>query len=370
MMFTLIHTPLRALTLLALVFSLAACDSFTDAPYSPEKAADKLNDVVKRIDWNTNLVKRRANISLTKTNLMDSLPPIDNYPIKAGPTGNQPNSATIEIFSSSEKSGDGPDGWLTEVVTAFNRANIKLDDGRTAQVALRKIASGTAYQFIASGRYKPQAFTPSNALWGEMVKAHGVKLTIERERLVGNTAGIVMKQEVAERLKAEYPSLSVENLIDAVVQGKLIMGYTNPYASSTGLNFLVTVLNAFSGSADEGMLEPAVVSALQRFQQGVPFVAMTTLQMRESVSGNGTLDAFVMEYQTFAKTTPPMANEYVFIPFGYRHDNPLYSVGDLEPTQRQVLDRFLSFIDKPEYTALADRFGFNADKNYRSAYPL
>ncbi len=357
---------------LALTGALTACDFVggNAGPMSREKSEEMLHKLVEKINWNTKIVTRRANVSLTSNNLMDSLPPIDQFPIGVGPQIWGKQQAVIEIFSSSEKAGDGPDGWLTELATDFNAADIRLSDGRSAKVALRKVASGTAYQFIASGKYRPQLFTPSNALWGEMVRAHGVKITTERERLVGNTAGIVMKKSVAERLEQEYTTLSVENLIDAVVQGKLVMGYTNPYASSTGLNFLVTILNAFSGATDEQMLKPEVVSALQRFQQGVPFVAMTTLQMRESVSGNGTLDAFVMEYQTFAQTSPPMANDYVFIPFGFRHDNPLYSVGDLDVTQQQILKAFLLFADKPTYRKRADRYDFNANKDYTSAYQL
>ena len=72
-------------------------------------------------------------------------------------------------------------------------------------------------------------------------------------------------------------------VIDDVASGDLVMGYTDPFASSTGLNFLVTVLDSFAGGEEERMLDPDVVSTFERFQENVPFVALTTLQMRESV---------------------------------------------------------------------------------------
>ena len=56
-----------------------------------------------------------------------------------------------------------------------------------------------------------------------MAAAHGVTVTPVRERLVGNIAGIVMKSDTAKKLRQSYGSLNVRNLVDAVVQGKIIM---------------------------------------------------------------------------------------------------------------------------------------------------
>ena len=42
---------------------------------------------------------------------------------------------------------------------------------------------------------------------------------------------------------ATYGDLTAANLVDAVIAGDLVMGYTDPFASSTGLNFLLTVLD-------------------------------------------------------------------------------------------------------------------------------
>jgi len=101
------------------------------------------------------------------------------------------------------------------------------------------------------------------------------------------------------------------------------MGYTNPYQSSTGLNFLLTILNSFAENDEQQMLSPDVASAFEAFQAGVPFVAQTTLQMRDAAQGSGVLDAMVMEHQSWVNVKG--MDDYVFVPFGVRHDSPLYA---------------------------------------------
>ena len=322
--------------------------------------------LLSSITWTRDHVRRRAKISLSsQPDLKDSLPEIGHFDLVVAPA-KSPSAITVEVFSSTEKAGKGTDGWLVEVAKAFNEAGVKVD-GRHAQVALRRIASGTGYQFIASGKYTPDGFSPSNHLWIRMAEAHGVLMRPVAERLVGNTAGIVMKTEVVAKVREQYNTVTVESLIDSVVQGRLVMGYTNPFASSTGLNFLVTVLSTFANGAEKKLLDPDVVGTFESFQRGVPFVALTTLQMRDSVVEGGRLDAFVMEQQTFRKTAA-LANGYEFIPFGMRHDNPLYAVGDISAERRAVLDAFAKFAAGERYRQLADEYGFNQQDAYAPTF--
>ena len=335
---------------------------------SYEKAAARLAALKKKVQWSENLVQRRAQIQLAGAqDITQMLPDIERFPLM-----NQPqaagNDVVVEIFASTEKSGAGTDGWMVEVAEAFNAANQRLKSGQRAFVTIRKIASGTAYEFIASRKYLPDAFSPSSNLWGQMAAAHNVNMTPIREKLLGNIAGIVMKKTVADQMKAAYGSLDVKNLIDAVVQGKLAMGYTDPFASSTGLNFLFTVLATFAGGNEQMMLDPSVVSAFENFQKGVPFVSQTTLQMRDSVEKGGALDAFVMEYQTFSKTQILQAG-YEFVPFGVRHDNPLYGVGELRAEKLEALQMFAAFAEQAKFQASAANYGFNPALDYASAFP-
>jgi Ca-activated chloride channel family protein len=324
-------------------------------PLSYDEAVDELSDLMKEVTWREDIVDRVSSVSIEASDLEDSLPAINTFPLVVNPSG---GAAAAEIFVSTEKSGSGTDGWMVEAAKAFNGQNQRLQSGKTAKIRIRKIASGTGYQFIASGKYLPQAYSPSNHLWVRMAEARGVTMTPIREKTVGNIAGIVMKSEVFEGLKQATGSLSVADIIDAVVQGNMATGYTNPYASSTGLNFLVTVLATFAGGEESKMLSPEVVSAFEAFQRGIPFVALTTLQMRDSVRRDGSLDAFVMEYQTFIKTEE-LSSDYEFIPFGLAHDNPLYAVGDLDPDRAEALELFAAFLESGTYRELASDYGFN-----------
>ena len=259
---------------------------------------------------------------------------------------------------STEKSGDGTDGWLTEVAQDFNDADITLADGTPAAVDIRKIASGTGYQFIATGNDLPDAFSPSNQLWIEMASTE-VPVTEIRSQLVPNVAGLVMKSETADQLRESYPTVDAAAIIDAVIAGDIVMGYTNPFASSTGLNFLLTVLDDIAAGDEARLTSPDVASVFEEFQKRVPFVALTTLQLRDSVENeSGTLDAFVMEWQTFTNTDE-LRNGFEFFPFGVRHDNPLFAVGDVPADTLEVLEAFAAFAEGEDAQQKAAEFGFD-----------
>ena len=306
----------------------------------------------------------RANISLTKTNLLSMLPELDEYPIVIGPPDGR-NVESVEIFTSSEKSGEGRDGFYVELARAFNDAGVTLEDGRRAAVRVRRIASGLGAQFILSGRYVPDAFSPSNTLWGEMLRADRVELDTVADATAPNTAGVIVKKSRVDEIVTD-DALDIGKLLTLVTNGEFAMGYTNPYQSSTGLNFLLTVLESFAGGDEAAMLSPDVASAFEAFQAGVPFVAQTTLQMRDAAQGSGVLDAMVMERQSWANVTG--MGEDTFVPFGVRHDSPLYATREADDGEREVLERFAAFA--AEQGGALDRFGFGLDPDYESAWMI
>ena len=59
-----------------------------------------------------------------------------------------------------------------------------------------------------------------------------------------------------------------------------------------------------------------------------------------------------------------LKSSYEFIPFGYKHSNPLYSVGKLDKDQKEALDVFLKFAMNDENQKHAEEYGFNKDINY------
>jgi Ca-activated chloride channel family protein len=340
-----------------LAFGAAACGSENAEPLDQASATQRLDELADDIGWIDNPVTRSASIPPpTGANLADTLPPIDEFPIVV----DAPATATevVEVWSSTEKSGEGSDGWFTEVVEAFNREGVTLSDGSVAGVDLRSIASGTGFQFIARGEDLPQGFTPSSQLWIEMAGEYQ-PMTEIAPRLVPNVAGIVMKDETAEQLRATYGELTAANLVDAVIAGDLVMGYTDPFASSTGLNFLLTVLDTIAEGDSTQLTSPDVASVFEQFQRQVPFVALTTLQMRDSVENDtGTLDTFVMEWQTFTNTES-LQSGFEFIPFGVPHDNPLAGVGELSAAETETLQALAEFSQRPEYQELAAEYGFD-----------
>ena len=144
------------------------------------------------------------------------------------------------------------------------------------------------------------------------------------------------------------------------------MGYTDPFVSSTGLNFLVTVLATLAQGDASRMLADDVVSAFTAFQRGVPFVALDPPDARLCPQRDGSLEAFVMERAIFAKT-PVFQSGYTFIPFGIRHDSPLYGIGALPAEKHEVLQQFAQFASQAPAQKLATEYGFDQLSDYTPA---
>ncbi|AIQ14579.1 vWA domain-containing protein [Paenibacillus durus] len=327
----------------------------TETQVTAEGAAKQLDKLYKSISL-TAAEPIKGQIDLDPATVGDSLPDISKFPISVANT----TDSFVEIFSSTEKSGTGVDGWLNEVATDFNKSNIVVN-GKPVSVKIRNIASGTAADYIKSGKYVPDAFTPSNELWGEMVKAQGIQTQLISKRLVGNVAGIVSTKKKYDELVDKYGSLNVKTVTDAIADNELALGYTDPFASSTGLNFLVTTLQTFDSS---DLLGEKAVQGFERFQANVPFIASTTLQMRDAAK-TGMLDAFVLEYQTYVNA-PDLKSGYVFTPFGVRHDSPLYALGNLPQDKLDMIKKFAEFAKQDKYQKLAEDKGFNGLKDYHS----
>jgi Ca-activated chloride channel family protein len=346
--------------LITLSFIVTACsDGLGEAqPLDQAQAEQRLQELAGRIDWLDEPIERKASVSPGgERTLADTLPPIDDFPLVVDPVVTS-GQTVAEIFVSTEKSGSGTDGWMVEAAESFNQSDQRLSDGSPARVAIRKIASGTGYQYIAAGDAIPAGFSPSNHLWIQMADTHS-PMSVVTEQTVPNVAGIVMKDETADALREQYGELDTKVLLQAVIGGDLVMGYTNPFASSTGLNFLLTVLDDFAAGDEDRLVAPDVASVFEAFQEQVPFVAFTTLQMRESVEkDNGSLDAFVMEWQTYANTES-LRDGFEFIPFGVRHDNPLYAFDGATPEEREALESFAEHIAGAELQGRAASLGFD-----------
>ena len=321
---------------------------------SKENATGKLKKICKDININE-VEPRKAPIDLGVKDVKDTIPNIDKYPAKVENT----TDSYIEIFSTGEKAGNGKDGWLIDVANNFNESKFEIN-GKIISVKVREIASGLGMDYIISEKYIPDAYSPSNELWGEMIKANGKTIELCDDRMVGNVAGILISKEKYDELIKKYGAINLKNITQAVANGEINMGYTNPFASATGLNFLVSTLATFDSS---NPLSEKAIDGFNEFQNNIPLIAYTTLQLRNSAE-SGILDGFIMEYQTYINS-PELKTNYIFTPFGYRHDSPLYSVGNLSNEKKEILNKFIEFYKQDKYQELAVKDGFNALEDYK-----
>lgn len=321
---------------------------------SKENATGKLKKICKDININE-VEPRKAPIDLGVKDVKDTIPNIDKYPAKVENT----TDSYIEIFSTGEKVGNGKDGWLIDVANNFNESKFEIN-GKIISVKVREIASGLGMDYIISEKYLPDAYSPSNELWGEMIKANGKTIELCDDRMVGNVAGILISKEKYDELIKKYGAINLKNITQAVANGEINMGYTNPFASATGLNFLVSTLATFDSS---NPLSEKAIDGFNEFQNNIPLIAYTTLQLRNSAE-SGILDGFIMEYQTYINS-PELKTDYIFTPFGYRHDSPLYSVGNLSNEKKEILNKFIEFYKQDKYQELAVKDGFNALEDYK-----
>lgn len=321
---------------------------------SKENATGKLKKVCKDININE-VEPRKAPIDLGVKDVKDTIPNIDKYPAKVENT----TDSYIEIFSTGEKAGNGKDGWLIDVANNLNESKFEIN-GKIISVKVREVASGLGMDYIISEKYLPDAYSPSNELWGEMIKANGKTIELCDDRMVGNVAGILISKEKYDELIKKYGAINLKNITQAVANGEINMGYTNPFASATGLNFLVSTLATFDSS---NPLSEKAIDGFNEFQNNIPLIAYTTLQLRNSAE-SGILDGFIMEYQTYINS-PELKSDYIFTPFGYRHDSPLYSVGNLSNEKKEILNKFIEFYKQDKYQELAVKDGFNALEDYK-----
>lgn len=282
------------------------------------------------------------------------LPDISEYPFVVNPTTDD----FLTIYSSPEKAGTGYESWLVDVANKFNASKFTVD-GKTISVGVRSISSGLATDFIVAKKYTPDVFAPSNELWGELLEAKGIKTTLVEKRIAGNVAGVVLSKTKNDELAKKYNSVNSQTIINGVINNELNIAYTDPYASSTGLNFLLTALYSFDSS---NPVSENAISQFKKFQQNIPFTAYNTLQMKEATQ-SGSLDGFLLENQTFVNS-PDLQSNYVFIPFGVRHDQPIYEIGDLTKIKKEITSKFVEYCKTEESQKIATQKGFNGLNDY------
>ena len=297
---------------------------------SYEDAKSTMNALLSKTKIKEN---NNVKVDISSENINEvALPDISKYPLSVEGHGD----INIEIFSSTEKSSKGTDGWLNEVAQHFNDSNTRVN-GKLINISVRPIASGLAMDYLTTGKYIPDAFTPSNTLWIDMLDSKGLNLTKIDDSLIGNTAGFLLKEDKYNQIQEKYGEVNLETILKANQELGITIGYTNPYSSSTGLNMLVNMLYTFD---NQNPLSETAIKGLNELQKNSPPVALVTAQMRESAAA-GLIDVMTMEYQAYINE--PKLSSYKYVPMGVRHDSPLYATKSLSDEQIKGLQEFAKY---------------------------
>ncbi len=353
----------KGLVSLMLAFSmLAGCgvsDSVrsTDNKYkalSKEDASLELNTLLSEVDVNY-ITSPTLDIYMEEEGEKIALASIDTFDMPVIGNG----QVNIEIATATELSQKAPDDWISVVAENFNREGFEVN-GKKVSVSVRAINSGEVVTYINAGAYEPNMFIPSNYAWGKMLEASGVGIKKLEDRIAGNTAGILMKQDVYKTFIEKYKDISVSNVLKAANAGDLVFAYTNPYTSSTGLNALTSMLKEFDS---KDPLSSKASEALLEYQKSSPPVAYNTSVLRNQAA-KGLVDVMVMEEQSYINT--PELRDYEYSPFGIRHDHPVYTFDWNSDEQDEVARMFTDYCLTEKNQKLATDKGFNRTDSYKS----
>ena len=352
---------LAGLLCLLMTISLAACGDadMTIANPNADVQALSYDDAVKEVnayynEINPTLVpaKLDTDVDFSTTAALSDL---TTFPVTT--TGRA--DVVIEIAADTELSDTAePDNWANVVAGAFNRKGFKLANGKTVAVSIRQIVAGETVTYMTEGDYRPDAFIPSHAQWGEMLASQGFKTITIVDRVVGNTAGILMKRATYDEFIKNHGEVTVRNVLDAALARELVFAVTNPYTSSTGLNMLAQMLHAFDS---DNPLSDKAVQALIDYQQIAPTAAYSTAVMRESAK-KGIIDAMAMEAQAYILNKE--LSDYVYTPVGFRHDHPVITFDYVSDEKQEALKIFTDYCLEPEQQKLAKDRGFNIYDDY------
>ena len=358
------HSAILAIVLCAALIAvfLTGCGSsaYTEDEYddlSYEDAVTELKSLLTKIDVDT-VEDPAIDIYSETASEADALADIDTFEITVEGNG----EINIEIAAATELTSDSPDDWLNVVAEAFNKEGYTID-GKTVTVTVRQITSGEAYTYIAAGAYEPDVFIPSNEAWGLMVEASGISIEQITDRIAGNTAGVLIESGTYEEFIEQYGEATLENILEAAIAGDLTFAYTNPYTSSTGLNLLAAMLKAFD---EDNPLSSEAQEKLLEYQQTSPPVAYTT-SVLSSQAAKGVINAMVMEEQAYINTAE--LADYVYIPFGIRHDHPVYTFDWCTDEEQEAAALFVEYCLTDENQELAAEKGFNLHDDYESDDP-
>ncbi len=286
------------------------------------------------------------------------LPDVSKYKLDVDGSGD----IDVEIFVPIEENGGSIKEVIIDAANKFNAENISLGNtDKTISVSIRCLEASLAEEYILMGAYYPKGYISANELYGVLMKENGIDVSIIQNKTVGNTMGIVIEKPKYEELCKKYGEMSVTTIVKANKAGDLSVGYTNPTNNPTGLNFVISMLYYFDASNPMSL---EATTDFSEFQNTISVISYSTEQMKQSVE-NGIIDAFVIERQAY-EHDEYMKSNFEFVTFGVRHDNPLYSVGNVTSEEAEVLTLFGEYMSSVTIQEYASKLGFNKNEDYES----
>lgn len=353
---------LKSVGLIVLAFALTACGSVSSVrtentkykALSPEDAKTEISSLLTEVEVTT-VTNPTLDIYMDTEGEKLALADISTFDLPVQGTG----QINIEIAAATELSQSAPDDWINIVAQNFNREKFAIN-GKTVSVSVRAINSGEVVTYVDAGAYEPNVFIPSNYIWGKMLETSGVGIEKLTDRIAGNTAGILMKEDVYKTFIDKYKDATISNILKAANAGDIVFAYTNPYTSSTGINALTAMLKEFDS---KDPLSTKASEALLEYQKNSPPVAYNTSVLRNQAA-KGLVDVMVMEEQSYINTSE--LRNYKFIPFGVRHDHPVYTFAWNTEEQNEAAKMFVEYCMSDKNQKLATDKGFNRNDNYKS----
>ena len=335
-----------------LVVSLTENVGKTATTVDMEKSIKSLNSLYKTIGVkNYNLQKSNA---ITSDNTAAVLPDISEYPFVVNPITDN----FITIYSSAEKANENVDSWLRVIAEEFNKSGATVN-GVPVSVGVRSISSSLASDFIISGKYTPDLYIPASDIYGAILSGREIQYSEESNGIVQNYSGIILSKRAKQDIISKYQNADAQTVINSVINGDSIIGYTNPLSNEDGLNYLLTILSLFDSS---NPLSLNAQDKLKIYQDKIPYVPYDITQLEDSLQ-NGSIDGFASNYQTYY-SIPDLRNNYEFIPFGMVQNSPAYAIGNLTQMKVSIIEEFVKYCQSSEAQTKATNAGFNGIQNY------
>lgn len=353
---------------LSLVFVLllscfVGCSDVYDDPSSDVKEISR-DDAIEEMDAilsQVNVIQQEAPVDLDMVDYSDeadALSDISVYPITVQGNG----AINIEIAADTELSSEAPDDWMNVLAKKFNQEDHQYN-GKKVTITVRQITGGEVVTYMRAGLYQPDLYVPSHGAWGKMLDASGIPTITLCDRLLGNTAGILISDKVYDSFIAKYKEATMKTVVEATINGDLTFAYTYPYASSTGLNMLTMILAAFD---PENPLSETAASKLMEYQKTAPPTAHTTAIMRNNAK-RGIVNAMAMEEQAYVLNKE--LENYVYVPVGIRHDHPVFTFSYVSKEKQEAAQLFIDYCLSDEAQKLGTEKGFNRHEDYKGQDP-